>query len=117
MNIEKWLDIFHAAWKNHDIEKVTSLFTDGVEYWENPHYRIADINQIHKEWQAIQSQKDIKVSTKLFASSDNRHTVTWELSYRQGNETKQSGGVYLIKLNDEGLCDYFYYVGEAKETK
>ena len=115
MNIAQWLNIFHTAWRNHDIEKVMSLFTDDVEYWETPHYLIRSKAELIREWQAITTQQDIQVTSKTFCSYGNKHTVIWQLRYTKNGASNESGGVYLIELKDEGLCNYFYYVGENKE--
>jgi len=115
MNVEKWLDTFHTAWKNHDIEKVMSLFTDNVEYWETPHYLVGSKNELRKEWAAIDSQTDIQVRSKVFSSVDNKHSIIWHLRYAKQGKTHESGGTYLIQLDTRGLCNYFHYTGEAKE--
>ena len=114
--IESWLERFHAAWKVHDIDAVIRLFTDDVEYWETPHTLLRGKDSLREEWQAILSQEDIAINWSVFNSSvDNRHSVTWNLRYLQEGAIKHSSGVYLIELNDSGLCNYFYYVGENKK--
>ena len=111
--IDQWLDCFHEAWRAHNINAAMDLLTDDVEYWETPYKQVHGKASISKEWQAILNQEDIVVEWKIFNSSpDNRHAVIWELSYKEGNMTHYSAGVYLIQLNESGLCDYFYYVGE-----
>lgn len=115
MNIEQWLDKFSTAWKNHDIEKVMSLFTDDVEYWETPSYKVGSKQQLNQEWQAILDQQDINLSNEVYCSTvDNKHAVRWELSYKKADNLVQSAGLYLITLNDNGQCEYFYYVGESE---
>ena len=116
MDIEQWLITFHAAWKNHDVKKVMSLFTNDVKYWETPHFLVASKLELEAEWQAILDQQDIEVEYDAFCSFDNKHVVKWKLAYNKDGLRKESGGVYLIKLNSDGLCNYFYYVGESKEV-
>lgn len=113
--IEAWLQRFHQAWQDHDIDRVINLFADDVEYWETPHKLLQDKTNVREEWQAILNQEDISVDWTVFNSSaNNRHSVIWSLQYLQAGVIKHSAGVYLIQLNDSGLCDYFYYVGEEK---
>jgi len=112
--IEKWLEELHKAWKAHDIDAVMNLFTDNVEYWETPHKLLQDKTKVREEWQAILNQEDISVDWTVFNSSaNNRHSITWNLQYLQAGVIKHSSGVYLIELNESGLCSYFYYVGES----
>lgn len=115
--IEDWLEQFHDAWKRHDIDAVMDLFTDDVEYWETPHYRIESKQELEKEWQAIKIQQNIQIETKLFSSADdNKHTVIWNLSYENNGNTHKSAGTYLISLNEEGKCYFFHYTGESKKA-
>ena len=113
--IENWLKQFHEAWKDHDIETVLGLFTDDVEYWETPHQELHGKEAVRKEWQAIRSQEDIRITWDIYSSSPNqRYTVVWKLHYKRAGEDHNSSGLYLITLNDTALCNYFYYVGEEK---
>lgn len=68
-----------------------------------------------REWQAILDQQNISVTWKIFNSSqDNYHSVVWHLDYTKNKNLHSSSGVYLIKLDAAGLCEYFYYVGKSK---
>ena len=112
--IEQWLYRFHEAWKVHDVDAVLELFTDDVEYWETPHKPLHGKDMVRKEWQAIYDQENIEVTWNIYSSSleDNRHTVVWRLCYLKYGAEHRSSGVYLISLNDNNVCNYFYYVGE-----
>lgn len=110
--IEPWLEQFHNAWKAHDIDTVMNLFADDVEYWETPRTLLRGKGAIRSEWQAIAEQQGIRVSWEVYSSADNRHTVIWKLHYKGIDGTHDSSGVYLITLDDTGLCNYFYYVGQ-----
>ncbi len=113
--INQWITQFHDAWKNHDIDTVIKLFTDDAEYWETPFKKLRDKTGIREEWQAILDQDNIEINWELFNSSnDNRHSAIWHLQYSTNGMVHASSGVYLIRLNDLGLCDYFYYLGEEK---
>ena len=114
MSIQKWLDDFHQAWQQHNVEAVLALFTHDVEYWETPHYRIPSKSKLTEEWQSITSQENIQITSKVFSSSvTTKHAIQWDLQYEKDSQIKKSSGVYLISLNEQGLCNYFYYVGES----
>ena len=112
MKIEQWLEEFRQAWQTKDIDAVMSMFTDDVEYWETPHQLVGDLQALRQEWQAIKQQEDIVLDLDVFGSSDNRHSVRWNLSYMQDRQPQKWAGVYLIELNTEGKCLFFHQTGE-----
>lgn len=112
--IESWLEQFHNAWKAHDISAVMSLFTENVEYWETPQKLLSGKDSVLGEWQTITEQQDIQASWDIYNSANNRHTVIWKLQYKKLGKTYRSSGIYLITLDDQGLCNYFYYVGQGE---
>ncbi|HMQ96245.1 MAG TPA: nuclear transport factor 2 family protein [Candidatus Saccharibacteria bacterium] len=115
MNINKWLEHFSKHWADHNIDAVMDLFTDDVVYWETPYYKLDSKNHLRQEWQAISTQYNIIHQTEIFNSSvDNKHAIIWKLSYVRDDEIHESAGTYLIGLNKDGLCDFFYYVSAQK---
>lgn len=115
MNIEQWLEKFNAGWITHDIDSVMQLFTDNVEYWETPYYKLDSKDHLRQEWQAILTQQDITLQTEAFnSSSDNKHAVIWKLAYVRDGELHESAGTYLIGLNPDGMCNFFHYVSKSK---
>ena len=113
MNIETWLSEFSNAWSGHYVDKVLSLFTPDVEYWETPSKLLSSYGELRNEWNAIDRQKDITIMTRVYSSFQNKHTVVWNLRYTdQENKSCEWAGTYLISLNDSGLCSYFHQTGE-----
>lgn len=111
--IEQWLKAFTHAWEGHDIDAVLELFVNEVEYWETPFVQLDTKEHIRHEWQVIVTQENIKVDTSVFAQEDSTYVVRWELQYSTSDETLNKwAGVYLIRLNDEGLCTFFFQTGE-----
>jgi hypothetical protein len=117
MTIEDWIKAFVRSWTNHDVDAILDLFAPDVEYWETPYVKLGSFEQLTGEWQGIRKQSDINVSTELFASLDNNHTVKWTLQYKNNHGESQSwAGIYLIRLNTEGACTYFHQVSEQQIT-
>lgn len=115
-SVEKWLDDFCAAWMNKDVEAATSLFSQDVEYWETPFKKLKSFEELRREWQGVHEQYGIQVHTELFCSDNNHHAVRWKLSYTNKDKVaRELAGTYLISLNDEGRCNYFYHTGELLE--
>lgn len=111
--IDTWLHNFKQSWLDKDLETVLSLFSDDVIYWETPHKRLNSKKEILAEWQAVLQQHSIVLKLSVYSSIHSKHTVLWELSYLDDNESKyECAGVYLVELNQKGQCHYFYQVGE-----
>ena len=115
MKITKWLEEFNNSWTNHEVDTVMSLFTEDVEYWENPFLKIKSYTDLKNEWQFINKQSNIELITTIKLSSRDMHVVLWELSYLDEANTLQTwAGTYIIGLNDSGKCYYFHHTGEKK---
>lgn len=111
--IDTWLKAFKHAWQNQDIDAVLKLFTDDVEYWENPFKKLASKEDLRNEWDAIRDQSNIALTTAVFSEVSGRFAVTWDLSYENERyEKKHWAGTYLIVLNQAGKCTYFHQAGE-----
>lgn len=117
MNIEKWLDKFKSGWTGKNIPAIIELFSDDIEYWETPYKKLASVENIESEWIDIRNQENIKVNMTVFSKSEqqNSFTVLWDLSYVINGLPKKWSGIYLIKLNSQGKCNYFYQVGEQSQ--
>jgi|SRR5665647_904790 len=117
MNINEWLKLFKEAWISHDVQKVVLLFSEDVEYWETPHVLLQSYGEVKSEWEGIKKQTNIRIATEVFLSSGNNHIVIWQLTYTNEIGVEQKwAGTYLIRLNEQGKCIYFYHTGE-KDTK
>lgn len=116
VNIHTWLKKFSKYWKNHKIDKVMKLFSHDVEYFETPFKKLPSITDLMKEWEGIKNQKEIELSFEVFSKKDNKYSVIWNLYYlNTDNVSIHWKGVYLIRLNSKGKCDYFFHCGEQKE--
>lgn len=112
--IETWLQTFKSKWLEKDIDGVLALFSDDVSYFETPFQQIHSKSELAKEWSVIKDQDAIELGFDIFSSSDQHHTILWDLSYLKAGVRHYWSGVYLITLNSSGLCKKFYQVGEKK---
>jgi hypothetical protein len=113
--INDWLAKLVNAWKTHDIDAVLVLFTKDVEYWETPFDKLSSFSELKSEWEGIKNQEDIEISWEVFSKDEDKYTVKWSLEYTDKNNiTKLLKGAYLIKLNSDNECDYFFHCGESK---
>lgn len=112
--INDWLKIFCTNWKQHDIASVMAQLADEVEYHESPYQLLANKDEIRHEWQVVLKQKNISIDYEVLSETTTDSTVIWKLSYTLDNEDRDVRGVWIIKLNDEAKCTYFYQVCETK---
>lgn len=107
--ISTWLSQFQSAWMEKDFEKVLNLFSDNVEYWETPFLQLKNKQEIFEAWQMVKTHEVEKLEFELKLSEKNIFTVAWV--YKRSNVEWR--GLYLVRLNENGLCDYFFQCGET----
>lgn len=113
--MEQWLEKLVDGWKTKDIDQVLSLFSSDVEYWETPYKKLNSITEVQNEWEAIRTQDDIQIETKIIMNQDKTHLVQWKLRYIKEGSLNKWAGLYIIKLNEVDKCSYFYQVGEEQK--
>jgi hypothetical protein len=114
MKIEDWLERFKKYWESKDLQKLLSLFSDDVVYYETPFVKLKSKEEILKEWQGVLLQDNIKLDYSIFSNDRNKSTVNWELHYSKDNVDNNLKGTYLIELDSDGLCTYFHQTCESR---
>lgn len=115
MNIKEWLDKFKNSREDKNINNVLSLFSSSLVYYENPFYKLTNLDDVKIEWNAILNQNDINLDYDIFSKEENKYTVQWNLEYSNDKWKKfHFSGIYLIILNEEGLCCDFRHYCEQK---
>jgi len=113
--INNWLATFKKGWTTKNIDLVLDLFAEDIRYWETPYQQLPDKAALRKEWEAARKQNNILLDLQLFASSGNKHTILWQLSYQNEKlELQNWAGTYLIELDAVGKCIYFHQTGEPR---
>lgn len=111
--IDDWLHEFKAGWIEKDVHRVLDLFVDDVEYWETPFKKLDKKIDMFNEWQVITTQSNLDINLSVYSKESNKCTVKWTLSYVDSDSATQNwAGTYLVEINDDGKCIYFYQVGE-----
>lgn len=112
--INQWLERFRENWISKNIDAVLDLFSKDVVYFETP-FNILAFEDLRKEWLSVLDQNNINLNFSVWNKENNKYTVRWELSY---SDTKNISfnfrGVYLISLNNDGLCNEFIQYGEQE---
>lgn len=114
--INIWIDKFIQWWKNQNIESVLDLFTNNVEYWETPFIKMSNFDELRNEWEYIKNQENIEIKCDIFSNENDKYTIKWELKYlnKITGINEYFKWVYLLRLNLENKCDYFFHCGESK---
>lgn len=113
--IDQWLKDFKDSWMAHDIDAVMELFTHDVDYWETPYQLVQNKDDLRQEWSAVLGQSNIDLDLRVFSSCDHDYSVIWKLSYmRENGAVRQCAGTYLITLDHEGRCTFFYQTSESQ---
>jgi hypothetical protein len=113
MDIDTWLDDFKKYWEHHDVEGVLGLFKESVEYYETPFIKLANRSELCTSWNEILLQENIQLKYAVFTASVDKFSVLWNLTYTKNGETKRYAGTYLIILNEQNLCTYFFHCCEG----
>lgn len=115
MEINEWLEKFKYLWINKDLQGVMSLFSDDVTYFETPFLQLKSMEEIFNEWKVVLEQESINFDYSVFSETNRKSTILWDLSYTLNGNKYNYKGIYLIKLNDQGLCRYFHQTCEGQE--
>ena len=112
MNIELWLSQFKKYWTNHEVEKVLELFDTDVVYFETPFQKLNSRDELKKAWGAIINQKDIDLEYSVYSAQGTKFSVIWKLAYKTDTRIMNFSGTYLIELNEQNKCIYFFHCCE-----
>ncbi|MFA6383101.1 MAG: nuclear transport factor 2 family protein [Parcubacteria group bacterium] len=113
MDINDWLNKFKSSWENKSIDDVLSLFSTDVVYHETPFRKLMGLDEIGKEWAVIMDQNEIELNYEVYSKDNDKYTIQWDLKYiNKENKQEHFKGIYLVKLNEAGLCNEFWHYCE-----
>lgn len=114
-----WFSKLGKAWEGKDSQAIPPLFADKFEYYETPFEKPYTTKEgLLKLWEEVPvSQKDIKFDFDIIAISNNIATAHWHTSFTRTKQDKKAilDGIFLIRLNNKGLCTLFKQWWIAKE--
>jgi hypothetical protein len=104
--IENWMKNFKDSWLAKDVDGVFDLLSDDVEYWETPFEKLCKGKELREEWNGVKTLDNMELEYSILASDTdtNRHAIVFNFKYG----SVESAGVYLVGLNEQGICNYFY---------
>jgi hypothetical protein len=116
--LTEWLREYERAWRTAGTDVLAELFSGDATYstapYENPHRGLASIGEM---WDAERLSADERfemISDIVAVEGDTgvvRVTVTYpedrEKAGRRNRQRKEYRDLWVIRLNDEGLCFHF----------
>lgn len=110
-SFEDWLEAYGNAWQNRDPDAVVRLFTEDAPYYETPFGVPAKgCKGIREYWaNATGPQRDVRFSSEVLAVTEDSGIAHWSVSFTRlsSDTTVELDGIFLVELNDDGLCTEF----------
>ncbi len=114
-----WFNKLGKAWEEKDPQAIPPLFAEKFEYYETPFDKPCTTKEgLLKLWQEVpDSQKDIRFSFKILSVLGNTGITHWQASFTRIKQNKKANldGIFLVRLNQEGLCTLFKMWWVTKE--
>jgi hypothetical protein len=108
---QDWLSKLGEAWADLDPQKAANLFSKDVEYYESAlKSPCENWEQVFDLWKVIPiNQKDVIFDFDIIIVSENLCIANWRVEriLLPENTRQKIDGIFVFKLNDDGLCNYF----------
>jgi hypothetical protein len=106
-----WLNKLIKAWVTLNPEEAANLFSKDVKYYESTlKSPCENWSQVFDLWKVIPAnQKDVILNFNILSITGNLCIANWraERVLLPDNVRQKIDGIFVFKLNDEGLCNYF----------
>ena len=114
-----WFQELGNAWVQKNPDAVLSLLADKFLYYETPFTKpFTTKKEILLLWQEVpNSQKNISFSFDLLSINNNTGIAHWKASFTRLKSNKKAhlDGIFLVRLNQKGLCTLFKMWYNSKE--
>lgn len=119
MNFIEWFTKLGNFWCNLDPVGAANLFSKDVIYYESVFEKsCANWEEVFALWKLVpNNQKNISYHFEILSTSGDLAIANWQLSriLLPSNKNQLINGIFLIKLNKDGLCNYFKQWRTIKE--
>ena len=116
-----WVNKMGQAWVEKDPHAIPPLFTDDFKYYETPFSEpLTKKSQLFELWQEVpDSQKDVTFNFEIISEMGYRYIAHWQCAFTRTPSGKKAflDGIFLINLNEQGLCTFFKWWWVTKEIK
>lgn len=97
-----WCSNLKNYWQEKNIEEILNLFSEEVEYYEDPHTKLTSFEEVQQVWEEIKNQNTINIEYKILCTENNKCIVNFILI---DNPTYDM--IYELILDDNNKCTYF----------
>lgn len=108
---QRWLNDLGKAWVALNPKNAVNLFSKDVEYYETATSKPCENwDAVFDLWKIVPTnQKDVAFDFDILAISENLCVANWrvERTLLPQNTTQKIDGIFVLKLNKDGLCNYF----------
>ncbi|OGG36611.1 hypothetical protein A3J20_00560 [Candidatus Gottesmanbacteria bacterium RIFCSPLOWO2_02_FULL_42_29] len=115
-----WINKMGQAWVERNPNAILTLFADKFQYFESPFTKpLSDKKTLLALWQEVPaSQKDVSFEFEIISETQFRYIAHWKSSFTRIPTGKKAflDGIFLINLNNQGLCTLFkqWWVNKEK---
>jgi hypothetical protein len=106
-----WLEKMGEAWIERDPQKAANLFSKDVEYYESVFDSpCGSWNEVLNLWKVVPiNQNQVTFNFEIIALAKDFAVANFKVTrvILPTNKKQAIDGIFIIKLNNEGLCNYF----------
>jgi len=110
-NYKSWLEKLGRYWVDLNPKNASELFSKDVIYYESALKEpLADWNAVSDLWKIIPSnQKNVSFDFEIISITQNLCVANWQVKRTMlpQNVKQNINGIFVFKLNEDGLCYYF----------
>jgi hypothetical protein len=107
----EWFEKLGEAWSERNPQKIRPLFREKLEYFESVFEEpVKTLDGVMALWELVPlNQDNVKYDFKLIATDEDTAIANWKVSRTllKTNKNQQIDGIFIIKLDENGLCYYF----------
>lgn len=106
-----WLTLLGKAWMALDPKSASELFSKDVVYYESAlNAPCKSWEEVRNLWEVIPSnQKNVMFHFEILSATEKGCFANWQVerTLLPQNTQQKIDGIFLFRLNAEGLCSYF----------
>ncbi len=110
-DFDTWASKFGGAWAMLDPTGALSMLSKDVEYYETAFSPpCKNFDEVEKLWRVITTnQENVTFKHDVVMTQGNMGLIHWRVTRTTVPEgaNQEFDGVFLVRLNDEGLCTMF----------
>lgn len=116
---DNWLKKLGRAWVEKNPQIIADICAKNVVYHETPFTKpYKSPEAVKKLWQEVpETQKDIKFDYLILVVTKKFGIAQWQAKFTRIKQNKKAvlDGIFLVKLNNQGLCTLFKMWWVAKD--